>query len=735
MATPSAARPHSGSTPKNASIATPTPMLPSPRPPTSAAMARNLSHKSPATKTPASGHGHSHNVSTSSHPSSTPLAATALGEDSLNFNSPAAIMMSSLGSHGMTPLPSGGDGLGISTDFTTVSAGRGSVPGTRNAEEDKLRRLQEVVKLLRSSVAGRGICREGVERLAQLAGFTHMWQSDTLAIAGTCVDLEITFDGTDRDKAKDVVLKIFTPEAEEHKKDASEVLKSNLEQMASSATQEPWRNLEGFAASLEHLSRMDHLSQGINCFEAIDGLYQTFRKIWEGEKERMGQRQKFDHLSRGIVGRPVLNRKANLGLSVEYWAERRQLPNTKLDLAEGEAMEIDRPRSVSEPDEYCAGLWTAKIGCETGYPSLRVSREWIAEGMWEGATNGDEATDDVPTPRIAWTEPPPTLIRPADNANDPNDIDLEDAEIKIPKPPQVRFVINLEPSVLVPLSVASTVLNRQGLSVALDESKFTTFDQALRHTSGSADFSHKPPIQRWNKSLHTFDASGNALTHRHSYSLYSSPQIWCYPVQSVTFDHPKHLADLLPIIRQYVLLWTLLHSIVSTESTTGRKVVEVAEKPAGVPGAQNMKGSTNRGFIKKSNMNPRRAKVNVLLGARGHSAAVEGASLPCSSPGSKPALPVPIDVSLSLASSTPSRPKLDLIWPLAAKMDKSTSSPNATFGSVSIEIGPNGEIVVPSTSGIPWAESEKGLRAIAGVVELGEDLSLLVEWIMEKLNT
>lgn len=686
-------------------------------------------------KTPASGHGHSHNVSTTSHPSSTPVAAPALGEDTLNFNSPAAMMMSSLGSHGLTPLPSGGDGLGIPTDLNTVSAGQASVLGTRNPEEDKVRRLQEVIKLLKTSVKGRGICGEGVERLAQLAGFTHMWQGDTLAIAGTCVDLEITFEGTEKDKATDVVLKIFTPEAEEHKKDASEALRSNLEPLPPSNNREPWRSLEAFATNLEHLGRMDHLSQGINCFEAIDGLYHTFRKIWEGEKERMGQRRTLDRLCRGNIGRPALNKKQKLGLSVEYWAERRHLQGTTSRQAEGDQMQLDQPLATKETLDDATGLWSACIDCESGYPSLRVSNEWISDTIWENSKYEVETTDEISKGRIAWAEPPPTLVRPPDDVNDLNAIDLNDAEIKIPKPPRVRFIVHLEPSVLVPLSVASSVLNRQGLSVALDDSKFTTYDQAFRNLaadwSRSKDAKPVPPIQRWTKSVRTFDGNGKARSQHHSYTLYSAPQIWCYPVQSVTFDHPKHLADLIPTLRQYVLLWTLLRSIVSAEAAAG---TEGADRERGerevCPEAQKTRAPLKKGITKKSNRDPRRAKVNALMREGTNDASCE--ALPSAPLGSDPKVPLPIDVLLSLTSSSPSRPKLDLIWPLPIKPSEITSMPEIAFGSVSIEVGPNGEIVVPAAAGISWAESEKGRRGIARAIDLGEDLGLLIEWIMEK---
>jgi Mediator of RNA polymerase II transcription subunit 1 len=659
----------------------------------------------------------------------------------MSFNSPTALMMSSLGSHGLTPLPSGADGLGISTDLAAVSPRHGSVLGTRNPEEDKSRRLQEVVKLLRTSVAGQGICREGVEQLAQLAGFTHMWQGDTLAIAGSCVDLEITFDSIDKDKANDVVLKIFTPESEEHMKDASDVLKSNLEQSVQSSKQMPWRSLERFASNLEQLGNMDHLSQGINCFEAIDGLYLTFRKIWEGEKERINQRRKSDHLNRGAIGRPVLNRKRKLGLTVEYWAERKRLQGTDSIHTTDRIMELDQPHHDTESDDGAAGLWTASIGCEAGYPSLRVSKEWVAENIWEDG-QGQES------PKIAWIEPPPTLVRPTDEGNDSNTANLGEAEIRIPKPPHVRFSVNLEPSVLVPLSVASSVLNGQGLVATLDHRKCTTYDQMLLnlvftscHSKGNVSVL---PSQRFKKPVTTFDGEERSISHHHSYAVYVAPQIWCYPLQSVTLDHPKHLADLLPTLRQYVMLWTLLHSIAATVSATeevgkaedaaASEKTRIQAQTQGQAQTHGIEGRTPGDIFRKSNMDPQRAKIAEIMGARANDGLSGARSASSASAVSAVSVPLPIDVSLSWTSSSPSRPRLDLIWPLPTKSEALSSVSQTRFAGVSVEIGPNGEIFIPSAVGIPWAESDKGLRGIAQAIELGEDLGLLVEWIMAKLD-
>lgn len=135
----------------------------------------------------------------------------------------------------------------------------------------------------------------------------------------------------------------------------------------------------------------------------------------------------------------------------------------------------------------------------------------------------------------------------------------------------------------------------------------------------------------------------------------------------------------------------------------------------------------------KTNVDPRRAKVTSLLQARFKDSVSKKPSTASSVSDYHTTLALPVDISLSLTSSTPPRPKLDLIWPLRSKLHASTSISDANLAGVSIEIGPNGQISVPSALGIPWAATEKGLRGIARATELGEDLGLLIEWIMEKV--
>src|SRR4030095_5495463 len=258
MATPSS---------KNNPGATPTQFTSSPHP-SAVPMARPLSHKSPSIRTPsASGHGHGHHLSASSHQYPTPLAAATSVEDSAAFSSPSALLALGLG--GITPSPAGNDSLVgqgiIDHDLNSMGMSGLGMGAARDNDEEKRRKVEEVIQLLRTRVTGRGVCREGLERLGMLEGFACMWQEDNLSIAGNSVDLEIEFD-PGGESVKDVSLKYATPEAQEGERrdEATAVLKRDLIQFPQDREQGIWKRLEGFHANLQRLARLDQLSQEVN---------------------------------------------------------------------------------------------------------------------------------------------------------------------------------------------------------------------------------------------------------------------------------------------------------------------------------------------------------------------------------------------------------------------------------------------------------------------------------------
>jgi hypothetical protein len=136
---------------------------------------------------------------------------------------------------------------------------------------------------------------------------------------------------------------------------------------------------------------------------------------------------------------------------------------------------------------------------------------------------------------------------------------------------------------------------------------------------------------------------------------------------------------------------------------------------------------------KKSNINAQHARLDAFLNGGGFPGGETG--LTSSSSGDGEAV-VSIDVLLNETLTNPPKPKLDIIFPLPLSSDKKVSGrirEPPGFGTVSIEIEVNGRIVVSSATGLPFTDSET-LGKLATVLSLGEDLGVLVQWILGRLR-
>ena len=632
-----------------------------------------------------------------------------MGEGALAFDSPnaAAALMASLGSHGLTPLPIGPDGLGISSGLHAATTKDGSVTGGRNVEEERIQRLQDVIKTLRAKAAGRGVDRAGVARLAQMSGFTYFWDDDILIIAGNHVGLDITFDHKSPDRVNDVVLKINVSGIDEPRTNASAILKKDLEWSLATSDRHSWSDITNFAANLTELGQLDQLSQGVNCFEAIDGLSHTFRKIWEEEEKRLPGRSALTRLCQGTSGHPRMNARRQIGLSLEYWVETREVLENE-STTSGDAMTI-----VSDSETVKVGwedrIWSAKIRCEPGYPPIRIAKRWVSDNVFE--VENDTGTDGSAWPTFStlnWNDPDPTLVAPTDIRDASSSMLIDGGRINIPKSPNVRFLADFAPTVVMPYTLLSS-LATHGLIFKFDHNQVVTYQQAL-HNLALARSGEKEIQQsrRWRRKITLFDRDGQAHPRQHTYAVYSSNSLWCCHVQSMVFDHPRQLAEIFPILRQYVLVWSIIRKLVPDSFTSTGEAVGVRQQKASVKEAK-------RGTQRKSNRDVRGAKLDSMLDPSTFS---QGS-------------PQTVDVSISLSSSNPPAVKLDVIMPLFTDFNKSAHSTDSRFASVGVEIGFGGKITVVSTGGLPATKSEAVKQKIAKVLSLSEDLSVLVQWLLD----
>ena len=581
---------------------------------------------------------------------------------------------------------------------------------------------------------------------------------NNLSIAGNCVDLEIVFDDTQRDLVNDVVLKINTSGIEEHKKDASAVLKQDLSRSDSDTSTAPWKNLEAFSANLESLAHLDHLSSGLNCFEAVDGLYHSFQRIWAEEKKRLLNKHVLSRICEGNVGRPAMHKKRKLGLSLDYWVENRRTEEIRSNPLGNDDMDIDEVDFKIAEDDQSLTTWLARVGCDSGYPSIRVSKDWLGEEIFANNVaedNDDEAQDRVHKP--LWLDPDATLVTNSIERDDTDEMIIEQAGegvSSLPRPPNIRFTVDLEPAVLLTNNAVSAMFLTEA-TIAVDFTKATTYRQVMDNLVLQNSSSHSyqgmemqrgqanGAQKRWTRNLTVYDKDGLATQARHSYAIHSSTPVGAYLMQSFSFGHPRQLAEAIPILRQYALLWSIMRKLIpsSDKSVTDKSATKTESD-----GHQRPKRS--RVPQKKSNINAQHARLDAFLNGDGLDKEAG----------------MPVDVLLSETLTNPSNPRIDLIFPLPSRNSSNASSGTVTtmeklarrtvrtvssasveqpqFVTVSIEIEINGKIVVSSASGSPVtghppghdsspADSET-LQKMANILAISEDLGVLVQWILKQ---
>lgn len=535
--------------------ATPTHLTSSPRP-SGGTTARPLSHKSPLTRTPSASGVHSQQPS-ASHQYSTPLAATTGIDDPVSFSSPSALL--ALGGYsGISPSPAGQDGLvgpGMSENDIQALGMQGLKLGApRDSDEERRRHIEEVVQLLRTRVAGRGVCREGVERLAQLEGFESIWQEDNLNVAGNFVDLEVEFYPS-KNTVKDVSLRYATPEATEgeRREEATAVLKRDLVQPPEDGDRGHWKSLEGFYENLRWLAKLDRLGQEVNCFEAIEGLYECLKRVWDEEGKSAKLSGVYDHLCSGWIGRPRMHKRGRIGLSLDYWVEQARVLDAKHKWSSPDAMVIDQHSSHS-PDEESEDrlkLWGVLVECEEGYPSLRVSKDWVGSETLTTVNPNQELSSesaDSGVQVVNWTDPPTSV-----NERHANAMEL-DTDMLGSSAPNRRFVAKIDPPLDVPILTASDIYRQLGIQLP-QELKMVTYDRLL--VPGSCPSGMEAGIgtegapqhgqRRRKMSVDAFDLEGKPCKKQHNYSFQAFESVAGRTMRDIPFSHPRQLVDIFPV--------------------------------------------------------------------------------------------------------------------------------------------------------------------------------------------
>ncbi|TVY51865.1 hypothetical protein LCER1_G006659 [Lachnellula cervina] len=467
-----------------------------------------------------------------------------------------------------------GYGVGVGYDSPSAAMalgglgleGMGIGMGSGRADEDeRRRRLSTVMEILQGN-KGR-LSEAGMERLARRVGLECLWETHmgngggrTLIIAGSALALEIDFTNN---AVKKVALSF--PESSEavtrHSDKAGDIL---LRDLQFGPGESPLtKMLDRFAGNLERLAQLDKLSviPGLNCHEAIAGIHESLERLHVWEVERLKEQADMAGKDSAFLertalcmksGKPVMHTRDRLGLSIDYWQDKRRVT--------GKAFKPEEQKTWSLLVE-CAPL-PAMV-----FPPLRVSQNWISTDIQKVNPPVEDAMF-LDGPILDWLEPDNTLL-PSSEPTKPSAMEgIEQASNQ--KVPEVMFVAKFDPPLIVPMGLAMQIYN--STSAALDMSQLSTFD-GLMFPHGPNEPA-EPSEARTIKTetvVPVFDKSGEKSTQTHRNTLLIDKIDYGRNLTDLPFSHPRQLVEMLPALRQYAFLSIVLQKTFGASSKSPSK--------------------------------------------------------------------------------------------------------------------------------------------------------------------
>lgn len=670
----------------------------------------------------------------------------------VNFDSPAALGL----------LGEGGVGMGISMSGMGLGLGMTASAMGRADEDERRRRLETIVATLKKK-PGR-VSEEGILRLCKQENLEVMPEGPPSArtlvlLIGTEAICEIPV------RHGEVVV--------EEVKLALNTDRHNYGETGSLVLQNSLRPLPGmnkinlslgrFAHNLDKLLRMDNLSApekgGVSCYQAIFGVYTSLKKLFDHEKKIA--KALFDantlysdlKAEREVLckkgGRPRINAGSCLGLSLEYWMDRRHLiPLTTIQPqsqpSKGkDKMEIDSTNKSNYPedrDSETNKIYSLTIECEsspaTMYSPIRISDSWLSDAIEKAPDAADTDINNIllDRPTIDWLEPPPTYLpsSAADGDHDAMNLDVGPGRL-----PNIRFVAKFNPPLTIPLSVYVNILQSVGLEASHADFRPTTFvglalrpqdpDPGLTGTVGEST----QEIRAENRIL-TVDDDGLEKHCTHTTSLYVPKIEYSRTIDALPFQHPRQLVEILPILRQYAFTTSIL------QHTFGAK-------PGTKPGE-----ATDSETDKNTSFDP----PSPPLTPNHISSADTTTTIP-----SEP----PLQIDLTLAYSPPApRLRIDIPFPtpLPSSLPSLPQSPTSLLDALlnnttlhapltlTLDVGANAELVIAeqnvvdvldgkrkdlSAADVQMADAAPGLddrvKRVARALDVCGDVGVWAEWV------
>lgn len=509
----------------------------------------------------------------------------------MNIDSPAALAQAmgmggvemglGMSMSGMSQLGFGNMGMGM--DMATGSS-RG-VQARAVDDEERRKRLEQVIATVRSR-PGR-VSEEALERLGRRLGLDTQcdpplgqgkgvtWNGvRQLAIAGQTFVVDIS----SRNNNVENVSITWGSDPDKVDESASKLLKESITPPSggSSITY----TLGKFEQNLERLARLDKLEgASFDCYEAIQGVYESLKRLYEHEKkaaltllgedvQRREERAERDTMCKKS-GKPRLNAHGRIGVTLDYWMDRRyqfdsKSPNASSPSLDG-AMDVDKPASERE-DSGNEQIYSLVIDCESHPSTLfnpaRISTAWISDALEKLSEDphglfGQQA-------EIDWQEPPPSYLNnPHEDASqqqDPMNLDLG-----IGKLPNVRFVARLDPPLPMSVQMWSNILQLVGVQPDLQSIRHLSYDglvlrfDRLDEMAEARDITAQleREVQSSRDIMLTTKGGEKELLRTHLDTLYAKAEFGKV-LEEIPFSHPKDLINILGVLRQFAFLNSLL---------------------------------------------------------------------------------------------------------------------------------------------------------------------------------
>ena len=414
-----------------------------------------------------------------------------------------------------------------------------------------------MVLISRQANKGR-LSEAGMERLARRIGLECLWEthmgsgsaSRTLIIAGSALALDIDF--TDNVVRKVTLAFPESPDiVSRHTEKAGAIL---LRDLQIKPTESPLtKKLDQFAANLERLAILDKLSviPGLNCYEAVAGIYESLERLHKWEVERLKESDEFSGKRQEIVetaalctksGKPLMHARDRLGLSLDYWEEKRRIPK--------------------RPSSQVGKTWALLIECapvslgmyETPL-SVRVSTDWISSDIQKEVAPVEEIFLTPGEPLLDWQIPEYTML-PSTDLPRPDVMEgVENAPGQ--KFPEVMFVAKFDPPVVVPFNLAGEIYHSTNTSY--DMFQTSTFD-GLMFPLGPTEKTKQgePRVIKQDTLVPVFSKDREKSTRRYENTLTFDKSDYGRTLTELPFTHPNQLVGMLPALRQYAFLSNLL---------------------------------------------------------------------------------------------------------------------------------------------------------------------------------